>query len=473
MQKRKQQYRYISFILVLVLVAGCKVTDKTYTAADYSLPADYAGKRDTGTMAKMSWDKFFADKDLVALMSNALKQNPDLMMALQKVEVARAGLLMNKGALMPSLEAGAAASGNRYGRYTMNGAGNITTPEIPYPLVPDYNLGLSSSWEVDIWGKLRNRKKAAQLRLLSSEMGKNAVVTSLLSEVAYRYYELVSLDDELEILEENRKLQETALEIVTIQKDGGRATELAVKQFAAQLMQTKSMEYKARQEIARVEYELNFLSGVLPQKISRTNSIFNGEMPRSIAGGVPSDLLHNRPDVMQAELELRATKADVAAARAAFLPSFNIAATAGFNAYNPGMLFHPLSLAYGILGGATAPLFNRHLIRASYNLSMAEHKASYYQYGKTALNAVYEVLTSMNNIENLRLQYELNEKEATTLSEAVAISKDLYVTGYANYLEVITAQKNALEAQLNVIQTRKNVYFAFINLYRALGGGWQ
>ncbi len=455
--------------MLIAVLFGCKAPEKIFRASDHKVPASFNGSRDTTTQASLTFDRFFTDRDLVKLIDTAMHQNADLLIAAQRVEVARAMLRQHRGALFPSLDIGISGGGRQYGRHTIDGVGNAASPEIPSPFTPDYFAGVTSSWELDVWGKLRNRKKAAKLRYLSTEAGRNFMATNLVAEVAYRYYTLVSLDREMDIVLKNIKLQERALEIVKVQKEAGKATELAVKQFGAQLITTQAMEYELKTQITATENELNFLLGRYAQPVARNKS--EGREFADMTGvGVPSGLVSHRPDIVQAELELRASEADVNAARAAFLPSFNISALAGYNAYSTAMFFNPASLVYGFVGGLSAPVFNRNQIKASYDQAVAEHKGAYLQYGKTVMNAVFEVCTGVDEIAGLQAQYTLNEKAATMMNEAVAISNDIYLAGYANYLEVITAQKNALDAELKVVQTGRKMLFARVNLYRALGG---
>ncbi len=256
-----------------------------------------------------------------------------------------------------------------------------------------------------------------------------------------------------------------------MQKEGGRATELAVKQFAAQLYRTQGMEYRVKQDIRITENELNFLLGRYKGAIIRNRP--SSPPTASVAAGIPAQMLSNRADILQAEAELKATKAEIAAAKAAFFPSVSITAMAGFNSYDASLLFDPKSFAFNILGGIAAPLFNRNTVKANHKLSLAENKGAFYQFCKTVMNAYHEVNTALTNMDNLEKQHQLNKQEADALNESVKIANDLYIAGYANYLEVITAQKNALEAELNVVHTRQKQQYNNINLYRALGGGWR
>jgi outer membrane protein TolC len=258
---------------------------------------------------------------------------------------------------------------------------------------------------------------------------------------------------------------------VHIQKAGGRATELAVQQFTAQLLGTRALESGVKQEIASLENQLNALLGRLPQPIPRSAVKDSQVLPDSIKNGIPASLLLRRPDVQRAELELAAAKADVNAARAAFLPSLNITPYAGFNAFKAGLLFKtPASIAWGALGNLTAPIFNKKQIKAQYDISKSNAFTAFYDYQQAIVNGYQEVASALNKVENQEQAFALKSQEVLVLQQAVATANVLFSTGYANYLEVITAQKSVLEAELALVTTRRNVYQGMVSLYRALGG---
>jgi NodT family efflux transporter outer membrane factor (OMF) lipoprotein len=360
------------------------------------------------------------------------------------------------------------------GNFDTNFSNNITNDRrIPMNL-PDYYVGFQSSWEADVWGKLRNRKKAASARFFASEKARHLIQTILVAEVARHYYSLVALDSKLSIIRENVKLQETAVILIDAQKAAGRATELAVKQFTAQLLNTQSLEALVRQEIISHENELNLLLGRYPQPIARGESILEQALPSSLQTGLPSQLLIQRPDVKLAEFQLLAARLDVSAARAAFLPSFNLTTGLGLQSFTTRVLFNvPTSTAYSVLGGLTAPLFNRNVIRAEYRRASATQLESFYAYQQSILKAYQEVATQLAKIDNLQKSYQFKSQEVTALVEGVAISKDLFVAGMASYLEVVMAQKSVLTAEFDAIDSKQLQFNATIDLYRALGGGWN
>lgn len=463
--------KILSFFLVLVFISGCKISTPPPLPVATRMPDTYIGDSDTTTDGSIKWQEFFTDPHLVDLIEIALKNNLDLLTAIQRVEMARANFTIREGAFFPSLSGVGSAN---LGNVNQNMVGNASQDQRMNNIREEYFFGLQSSWEADIWGGLKNEKKAAWSRFLASEKGKHLVITSVVAEVARLYYELLAVDNELEVVRKNIDFQEIAVEIIKIQKMGGRATELAVQQFTAQLLSTKALEKEKEQRLIELETQLNLLMGRYPEPIIRDKDISELPLPESVQEGIPSTLLLNRPDIQQAELELVASEADLQAARAAFLPSLTISPYAGFNAIKTTMLFQtPESLAAGLLGGVTAPIFNKKRIRADFNRSVAERAESFYAYQRTIITGYGEVVNNMRGIDNLEQIYGLKEQEVEVLLNAVSTSNVLFTSGYATYLEVITAQKSVLEAELELANIKKGIFHSVIGLYRALGGGWN
>jgi NodT family efflux transporter outer membrane factor (OMF) lipoprotein len=407
-----------------------------------------------------------------------MKNNYDLLIATQRIQLARAMVLQSRAPLMPQVNGAITPSLRKFGLYTMDGAGNIVTDIEPNKRVPvdlpDFYYGFQASWEVDLWGKLRSRKKAASARFLATVEGRRLVETSLVAETAAAYYELQSDDQVLRLLDETIRIQEQALEMVRVQKQAGVVNELAVQQFEAQLLGMRSLRVEMRQKIIEHESRINFLAGRFPQPIARDSSFFLHAAIPIIQAGVPSTLLRNRPDLRQAEWELQAARADLASARAAFFPSLMITGGAGVQAYRHGLLFMlPESIAYSALAGLTAPLINRRMIRSEFEGADARQMEALYQYRKAVARGFFEVYQEMNNIRNLEQVYEIKSRETAILASSIQVSSDLFRTGRADYLEVLIARQNALRANIELINTRKNQYLATINLFRALGGGWR
>lgn len=472
---------WLTTLLLAAFLGGCRVRHLPAPIPPLPLPGTYAGQSDTSTIGEKPYRNLFTDTYLVALVDTALNRNPDLRIALQRIEAARGVFGIQQGALLPQVDAVASVGVDRYGRYTLNGVGNFDTnfspnisseQRIPNP-TPDYFLGLRTTWELDLWGKLRNRRRAAFLRLLASQEGRNLVVTSLIADVAGLYYTLLALDGELEIIGENIELQQQALNLVEVQKAAGRVTELAVQQFRAQLLDTRSREGQIQQEIVQTENRLNYLLGRYPQPIARGASIEKQSLPPGIRAGVPVQLLRRRPDVRQAERELEAANVDVAVAQAEFWPSLRLSPYVGFNAFRPEVLLNPQSLATGVLAGLTAPVFNRRLLKGNLLIAESQSREAFYVYQRSLLNGVSEVVTSLKGLENYRNVADLKRQEVAVLRQATTTSNELFANGYATYLEVITAQRSVLETELALISTRRAQFQSLVDLYRALGGGWE
>ena len=465
----------------LVGVAGCKLTQPVEQKARITAPQTFTGQTDSTGIAAIQWKSFFKDPQLVALIDTALQNNLDLRIAAQRIEMARTNILAAQGALLPSVSAEVTGGGRKFGDYTMDGVGNYDTNfsdnidadrRLPAPFLPDYFVGLRSAWEIDIWGKLKTQKKAAYNRLLATEKARHAIITGLIAEIASAYYELIALDTEMAIIQKNIVLQQSAVETIKIQKEGGRANELGVQQLSAQLINTRSLEVEKQQEIIESENKLNLLLGRFPQPIVR-NTILEQTLPQTVQAGVPANMLRRRPDIQQAQFDLLANYSEQQAAQLAFLPSLNITAFLGFNSFKSNLLFNPGSIAYNAIGGLAAPLLNRKALKAGQKRTEAASLEALYTYNKAVLTGFQEVSTSLKKLENNRKVNDFKTQEVEVLQQAVVTSKDLFATGYASYLEVITAQRSVLEAELSLTNVQKNQYLALIELYRSLGGGWE
>ena len=470
-------YKYLIPLGICLAVVSC--TPKLAPlAASKVVPESFEKSTDTNTIAVTPWRTYFKDPNLIYLIDIALKNNQELLITLQEIEIAKNDIRVRKGALLPQVDVGVGAGIEKVGRYTSQGAGDASTEispgkEMPDPL-GDLKIAAYARWEVDIWKKLRNSKKAAVSRYLATVEGKNFVITSLIAEVADSYYELVALDNQLEIVKQTIALQSNALEIVKFQKQAARSTELAVQKFQAEVLASRSMEFELLQKIKETENTINFLLGQYPQEIKRDSVVFDAGLPAIVQAGVPAQLLANRPDIKQAELELEAAKLDVKTARAEFYPSLDITAAVGFNAFKPNYLFKmPESLLYSLVGDVVAPLINRNALKAEYSSANARQIQALYNYERTILNAYLEVSSQLSKINNLEKSYDLRSQQVAALNRSIDVAGDLFKSARVDYFEVLMTQRDALESKLELIETKKAQLNAVVHVYRELGGGWK
>jgi multidrug efflux system outer membrane protein len=475
---KKRIYQGLTAAGLALAVAACKTPELAQRNPNRTTPATYVGTTtDSTNSARTRWRQFFTDPNLVSLIDSALQRNQELNITTQELELARNEIRARTGDYLPSVSIGVGADMAKPGRYTLQGA---TEERVliqddranPTPLA-NYQVGVSASWEVDIWRKLRNARKSAATRYLASVEGRNFMITNLIAEIANSYYELLALDNQLAIIRQNIEIQENALRIVKQEKESARVTELAVKRFEAQVQNTISLQYKTQQRITETENHLNYLAGRYPQPITRDDQTFNSLTPTAIQAGIPAQLLNNRPDIRQAEQRLVAAKLDVQVARANFYPSLGISGGAGFEAFKPGLLFtSPESILYNLAGDLVAPLVNRNGIKALYYSANAVQLQAVYNYDRTVLNAYVEVANQLSNIGNLQKSYDAKLKEVQALSQSIRISNSLFRAVRAEYTEVLFTQRDALESKFDLTETRMQQLNATVNMYRALGGGW-
>lgn len=466
-------------IIGVLLLSACVPTLKNTQRQDNSLPQSF-GKEvvaDTSNIAYIQWKNYFNDTNLNLLIEEALKNNQELNIVWQEIEISKNEITARKGEYLPFVGLRAGAGLDKVGEYTRQGAveENLKIMEdksFPKPFT-DYMVGAFASWELDVWKKLRNAKKVAALKYFSTMEGKNFLITNLVAEIAYSYYELLALDNLLEIIQQNVEIQSSAYQIVKQEKESAKVTQLAVNRFEAQLLNTQNLQYEVKQRIVETENRINFLLGRYPQPIVRNSKSFFDISLDNVRAGIPSQLLVNRPDVKQAELELQAARLDLQIAKANFYPSFRITAGAGFQAFNPSYLFSPQSVLYSLAGDAIAPLVNRNAIKATYFNANAKQIQTLYHYQRSILNAYVEVLNQLAKADNYSQSYQVKRQEVEILNQSVDIANNLYRNARADYMEVLLTQREALNEKLELVDVQARFLESKVGLYRALGGGWR
>lgn len=481
MENLKINKNIIAAAFISLALIGCKapMATKVQDQVKETLPQNFDNQTNAGNNSGITpWKEFFTDPNLVKLIDEALKNNQELMITLQQIEIAKSDVMYKNGRLKPTVAAKLGAGVSKAGRYTSEGAGDATTEIEPGKEMPDplgnFEGGLVANWEIDIWHKLRTEKQAAIAHYLSTVEGKNFVLSSLIAEVADNYYELLSLDNQLDIIHQYIDLQKKALEVAKIQKQAMAATELAVKKFEAELAKSNATEYDLKQQITEKENQINALLGRYPQPIVRTKESFMSIVPQTVYTGIPSQLLANRPDIKQAELELQAAKLDVEAARKEFYPSLEISAALGLEAFKPSYLVKlPESMAYNLVGELAGPLINKSVIQAQFKSADAKQIQALYEYDKTILSAYLDITNQISAIKNLDQYYEMKSQEVQALNQGIDIANQLFRNMRADYLEVLMNQRDALDAKMELIEAKERQLSTVVNIYKSLGGGWK
>lgn len=411
------------------------------------------------------WKNFFNDPELMNMIDIALKNNQELHIVEQEIQIANNEIMSRQGEYLPKFNAGISGGVEKAERFSTEDANSP---------VKFSRAGVYASWEVDIWKKLRNASKSAYFTYLASIEGRRYVVTNLVAEVANTYFELMALDNQQEIIETYIKIMTQVKGFVQLQQQAGRVTSLPVKRFEAELLKNQAKKYQVRQQIVVTQNRLNALLGRFPQNVERDSKRFHSLVLSNINSSVPVKLLDNRPDVKRASYELEASKLDVDVARARFYPSLSIEGGAGYEKFN-GKHFTESATDpfYAIAASLTAPILNRKAIKADYFSANNKQIQAVYHYEKAMIDAYSDVVNQLNTIMNYDAIYEMKAKEVQALNQAIEISNTLFKSARVDYIESLLTQRDSLEAQIELVDVKKQQLSAYVNLYKALGGGWR
>jgi outer membrane protein, multidrug efflux system len=418
-----------------------------------------------------SWNLFYSDAQLNGLIAAALNNNQELHIIEQEIAIANNEVMARRGEYLPKVGAGAGYTIEKVGNFTSQGRNDEATGV--KEVLHNKRAGLFMNWEVDIWKRLRNATKAAYFRYLSTIEGKNFMVTNLIAEISATYYELMALEQQLTIVKNYISTLEKARDMVQWQQEAARATSLAVRRFDAEVLKNKSRKFALQQKIILTENELNSLIGRFPIPIEREKQDFMSLALFDVQVGLPSALLDNRPDVRKAALELKATKLDVKAARVRFYPALSIDAAAGYESFNSNhFLKSPESLFYNLAANLSAPLLNRLAIKADYFSANNRQIAAIFNYEMAIIKAYTEVVSQLAAVKNLQKVYDLKQDQVAALLDSTDIADMLFKAARVDYIDVLLTQRDALKAQIELVDIKKQQLIAHVNLYRALGGGW-
>lgn len=477
MNKRWSPVAALAAACALSLAVGCAgmLGNNKAREANKAVPQSFgalATSSGPSVAVQKQWDQFFADPDLRALIGEALKNNQQLNIQLQEIIINQNTVAGMRGQYIPRLDATAGAGIEKIGKYTSQGVSDAAHG-VPNPL-PDFNFGFVASWETDVASRLRNARKAANFRYEATIQERNFLLTEIVAEIANSYYDLVALDNQIEILDRNIDLQKNALEVVKLKKAAARGTELGVQRFSAEVLKNQGRRLALEQQRIVTENRINFLVGRFPQPVKRTPGTFMAANPDVVATGLPADLLENRPDVKAAELRLAAAKFDTKSAKAAFYPSLRLDADVGFKSFKPSHLIDtPQSLVANLAGNLMAPLLNRAAIKADYRSANARQIQAVFDYERSILQAFTEVYNQMTAISNMRQRYEQLSAQVEALHTAIDVSKALYQSAQVDYYEVLMTVRDSLEAEMELVEAKKAQMQAVVGIYQALGGGWR
>ena len=468
-----KRFNIFTILLLALIWSGCSVSK------DLALPESLAPKmfrnmapKDSSSIGDLPLKNFINDLTVQNLIDTALVKNYDMQIALKNIDAAEVLFKQSKLGYLPELKLQVTASSSRPSDNSLNGLSlNQFTGSTH---IEDYNANLGVFWEADIWGKIRNQKAGALASFLQTEEARKAVQTRLVANVAQGYYNLLMLDAQLEIARKNLKLNDSTLRIINLQFDAGQVTSLAIQQAEAQQLNAAQLIPRLEQNVALQENALSVLIGTLPKSINRTNRLDKMAIPQDLNAGFPSALLSRRPDIKSAELALNVANAKVGVATASLYPSLVISASGGINSFKASNWFSmPASLFGLVSGGITQPIFQRGQLKSNLELAKIDREKTVIQFRQSVINAVGEVSDELTKVEKLKTQYSIAEKRAQTLQQASKNASLLFKSGMANYLEVITAQGNLLQSELELTTIKTEQLNAVVGLYRSLGGGWN
>ncbi|SHJ98852.1 efflux transporter outer membrane subunit [Epilithonimonas mollis] len=467
----------IKEILVSTVVVASAVSCMPKLALDKVSPElpetfQYTATADTASVANLQWRQFFNDPILQDLIEKGIKNNYDLQIALKQVASSQERLKQAKYMQYPEVGFGVTGQITRPSDNSLNGQSINLFLGKSY--VEDYNAAFNLSWEADIWGKIKNQQEVSKMQYLQTYEATKAIQTQVVAAIAQGYYNLLMLDKQLEIAKSNLELSKNTFHITEKIWQSGDATSLGVQQSKAQKEYTELLITQLEQNIKIQENALSILVGENPTKISRTLEMSDTSLPQNFSAGLPAAMVSRRPDVRQQELVLLESNALIGIAQANMYPSLKITANGGVNSFKIDNWFQiPASLFGSALGGVTQPVFQKRQLKTNLNVAKIQREKNVLAFRQSVLNAVGEVTDALVSNESLKVQEEKASEQVNTLKSGIQSAEKLYKSGLVNYLEVITAQGNSLQAELNLASIKRQRLSSIVDLYRALGGGWK
>jgi outer membrane protein, multidrug efflux system len=461
------------FLMLVVFLSACRL-GKEYQRPELELPAQFSQTSfaDTSSIADVEWKQFFADATLRQLIEKGISNNHDMLIAIKRIEIAQRQVVRSKALQLPAVNFQVGAQINRPSDNSLNGLSIKNFLGKSY--VENYNAAVNISWEADIWGRIRGQKEIALNEYLSTQEAAKAVQTQLVSDIAQGFFNLLMLDNQLEITRKNLLLSDSFLVVTRLLKDAGLGNALAVQQAEFQRESTAFLVPQLEQAVALQENALQELTGALPAKVARSARLSDMIMMDDLSTGLPIAMVARRPDVRAAELNLVSANTRVGISQANMYPALNISAGGGLESFKASNWFNIPNSLFGMAAGAIAqPIFNRRELKTQYEVSKLERETAVIGFRQSVLNATVEVANALVKLEKLKEQRTIAIRQVEILQRAVSNAQLLFKSDMANYLEVITAQANALQAELDLSSVQRQQLDAMVELYRALGGGWK
>jgi multidrug efflux system outer membrane protein len=459
------------FLLSSLVFSGCTI-GPDYERPNISQPEGFrnqpAEALDTNSLADTPWWELFQDEELQVLIRTALEENKDLLLALARIEEARAELGITQSSLFPTIEGEAGFSKRRIPGTLFPG-----TDQDTHLSSKIYNLGGALSWEVDLWGQLRRASEASRARLLASQEARRAITIGLVSQVAQSYFELRAVDLQLAITRRTVETRAKTFRIVSFRYEDGLVSGLDKARAEAEMVKVASQVPDLERQIVQTENALSILLGQNPTGIARGRTLTDQTTPPVVPAGLPSALLERRPDILQAEQKLVAANAEIGVAKGNFFPRFTLTGDFGVISRDFDNLFTGPAKFWGIGPGVTLPFFTAGRNMANLNVAEARQQQALIQYQQTILEGFREVEDALIAYQKFRL-IRTQQKTLVELNQrAVELAEARYEEGLADYLDVLDSQRELFSAELDLAQTQRAQLVAVVRLYKALGGGWN
>jgi NodT family efflux transporter outer membrane factor (OMF) lipoprotein len=460
-------------VLVMAMLSFCSCVTQKYQHPGLAVQGQLyraAAAGDSTTIATLPYRSLFSDTILQGLIAEGLRENTDLKVALQRMNEARENLLQSKAAALPNLSGNLSVT-----RAEQSFAVQDLPPQYlgTFPLTTTtFQASLSSSWEADVWGKFKSSKRSYLATFLESDAARRVIQTQLIAEIAADYYQLLSYDEQLKITQQTVKNREEDVSTMKMLKEGGLATGAAVVQSEANKASAELLVPDLKLNIRETENALSILLGRTPGEIGR--STLAEQVPsQDLRTGLPSQLIRNRPDVQEAEFAFRAAFENVNVAKTYFYPQFTITAQGGLSSLTIKSFFDN-SIFYNLVGGLTEPIFNNRQNKTRLHVAQAQQQEAFYAYQKALLNAGAEVSNSLYSYQTALDKQGTRSGQIQSLEKAVDFTKELLrYSSATNYTDVLTSEQSLLSAQLSSVNDRLQQLQSIVDLYRALGGGWQ